>query len=34
LAIALDVARAHNGQIDVKSEVGRGTTFIVQLSMQ
>jgi heavy metal sensor kinase len=31
LAIALDVAHAHGGEIAVESEVGRGTTFIVQL---
>ena len=32
LSIALDVARAHGGDIAVESEVGTGTTFIVQLS--
>ncbi|HLF27989.1 MAG TPA: ATP-binding protein [Anaerolineae bacterium] len=32
LSIALNVARAHGGQIDVESKVGKGTTFTVQLS--
>jgi signal transduction histidine kinase len=32
LAIALDIARAHGGNISVESEVGRGTIFVVQLS--
>ena len=32
LAIALDVARAHGGDIAVESEIGQGTTFVVQLS--
>jgi signal transduction histidine kinase len=32
LAIALDVAHAHGGEIAVESEVGEGTTFVVQLS--
>ena len=31
LAIALDIAQAHGGQIEVSSELGRGTTFVVQL---
>jgi signal transduction histidine kinase len=34
LAIAQDLARAHHGSIAVESEVGKGTTFIVQLSTQ
>ena len=34
LAIVRDVARAHGGKIAVESEVGKGTTFIVQLSTQ
>jgi heavy metal sensor kinase len=34
LAIAQDVACAHGGQIAVESEVGKGTTFIVQLSTE
>lgn len=33
LAIALDIARAHGGTIGVDSEVGKGTTFVVQLSI-
>jgi signal transduction histidine kinase len=32
LSIALDVARAHGGDIAMESKVGKGTTFIVQLS--
>jgi heavy metal sensor kinase len=32
LAIAENIARAHDGNIAVESKVGRGTTFIVQLS--
>ncbi len=32
LAIALNVARAHGGDIVVESKAGKGTTFIVQLS--
>lgn len=32
LAIALNVAHAHGGDIAVESKVGKGTTFIVQLS--
>jgi len=32
LAIAQDVARAHGGQVDVESEVGKGTAFVVRLS--
>jgi len=32
LAIALNVAHAHGGNIAVESQVGKGTTFIVQLS--
>lgn len=32
LAIAQNVARAHGGEIAVESKVGKGTTFIVQLS--
>ncbi len=32
LAIALNIARAHGGEIAVESEVGKGTTFTVQLS--
>jgi len=31
LSIALDIAHAHRGTIDVSSEVGRGTTFVVSL---
>ncbi len=31
LAIALNVARAHGGNIAVESKAGKGTTFIVQL---
>ena len=34
LAIALDIARAHGGDISVESEVGRGTIFVVQLSIK
>ena len=32
LAIALDIARAHGGAIEVSSTVGRGSAFTVQLS--
>ncbi len=32
LAIALNVAYAHGGNIAVESQIGKGTTFIVQLS--
>jgi signal transduction histidine kinase len=32
LAIALDIARAHGGKIEVNSEVGKGTKFIVSLA--
>ena len=34
LAIGLDIARAHGGDITVESEVGKGSTFTVQLSTQ
>ena len=34
LAIALDIVRAHGGNVDVESEVGKGTTFTVQLSSE
>ena len=34
LAIALDIARAHGGDISVESEVGRGTLFVVQMSIK
>ena len=33
LSIAHYIARAHNGRIDVASEVGRGTTFSVWLPL-
>ncbi len=32
LAIALSIAQAHHGTIQVESEVGKGTTFTVQLA--
>ncbi len=32
LAIALEIARAHGGRIDVNSEVGQGSTFVVHLA--
>jgi two-component system sensor histidine kinase BaeS len=31
LTVARELARAHGGEVDVSSEPGRGTTFIVQL---
>ena len=34
LAIVQNVARAHGGEIDVESKVGKGTTFKVQLPTQ
>ncbi len=33
LAIALDIARAHGGSIEVQSSVGQGTTFTVTLTV-
>lgn len=34
LAIARQVVQAHNGRIDVESELGRGTTFTVRLPVE
>jgi len=34
LAIVKDVAQAHGGNVAVESKVGRGSTFVVQLSTQ
>jgi signal transduction histidine kinase len=31
LAIAYEIARAHGGNLTVQSDVGKGTTFFVQL---
>jgi len=31
LSICKDLVEAHNGQIEVKSEVGKGTTFTIKL---
>jgi len=34
LAIARDLVTAHNGAIEVRSEAGRGTTFVVRLPVE
>ena len=33
LSIALKIAQAHGGQIDIQSEVGRGSVFVVRLPL-
>jgi signal transduction histidine kinase len=33
LAIAREIVEAHNGKIDVRSEVGHGTTFVIHLPL-
>jgi len=33
LAIVQEILQAHNGKIDVRSEVGRGTTFVIHLPL-
>jgi two-component system, NtrC family, sensor kinase len=34
LAVTYGIVEAHNGSIDVKSEVGKGTTFIIKLPVE
>jgi signal transduction histidine kinase len=34
LSIAKSIAEAHGGTVDVKSEVGAGTTFMVELPVE
>ncbi|MDI6777214.1 MAG: ATP-binding protein, partial [Syntrophales bacterium] len=34
LAICQRIVEAHKGEIEVKSEVGKGTTFVVNLPVQ
>ena len=31
LSIAYDIVKKHNGEIDVESKVGKGTTFVVKI---
>jgi signal transduction histidine kinase len=33
LAVVYGIVKAHGGQIDVETEVGRGTTFVVALPL-